>query len=96
MDALRFVNGKLLPLGLPSIILTLCKQDVVTWISSAQWFYLHGETDVFTFVGFLSHIYHLSLMAESATADHIKAFPGDRRRYPFEFTGFVLSFVLIV
>ena len=30
MDALRLINGKLLPLGLPSIIGTLCKQDVVT------------------------------------------------------------------
>ena len=35
MDALRFVNGKLLPLGLPSFIGTLCKQDVVTGNSSA-------------------------------------------------------------
>ena len=42
-----------------------------------------------TFVGFLSHIYHHSLMAESR-ADHIKAFLGDRRRYPFEFTGFAI------
>ena len=35
MEALRSVNGKLLPLGLPSIFRTLCKQDVVTGNSSA-------------------------------------------------------------
>ena len=43
MDALRFVNGKLLPLRLPSVVGTLCKQDVVTRNSPAKWFYLHGE-----------------------------------------------------